>query len=55
VSDLFTIQAAPRWWLMPYLVALYWFADLMDTEPKSEHVEWIVEKGMRLILKPAEP
>ena len=38
-----------RWWLMPYLTALFWVAALIDSEPKEEHVNWVLDKGFRLV------
>jgi hypothetical protein len=54
-DEVCTIQASLRWWVMPYLITLYWLASLIEDEPKSEHVEWIIEKGVRLVMTPCDP
>jgi hypothetical protein len=41
------VEMALRWWVMPYLAVLYWFAMLMGTRPKDTHVEWILTRGAR--------
>jgi hypothetical protein len=50
VTELVSARIVSRWWLMPYLTALYWVAYLMDTDLKEEHVQWVLSKGFRLIL-----
>lgn len=46
-DDLSGVEMRLRWWVMPYLALIYWFAMLMRTKPRDEHVEWILAKGAR--------
>jgi hypothetical protein len=51
-EDFVRVQMTLRWWVMPYLAVLYWFAMLIGTRPKDEHVEWILAKGARWTQMP---
>jgi hypothetical protein len=48
-EDFVGLEMSLRWWVMPYLMILYWFAMLIGTKPKDEHVEWIIARGARWV------
>lgn len=43
-----TLNVSLAWWFKPYLHVLFFFCDIHNTEPTTEHLEWITAKAIRV-------
>lgn len=40
-----------RWWLIAYVNALFWFADLVGMEVDPIKLDAIIERGVKVVIK----